>query len=46
MASKQPMAGRFREQDAAGKSFETHYYNAAIHKAALTPPEFFRQALE
>jgi len=30
----------FREADAAGKSFATHYYNAGIHRAALSPPEF------
>lgn len=30
----------FREHDAAGKLFKTRYYNAAIHRAALTLPEF------
>ncbi len=28
------------------KAFDTRYYNAAIHNAALTAPEFFKQALE
>jgi len=46
LGARQPMAGRFRTADAAGKGFETRYYNAAIHMAALTAPEFFRQALE
>ena len=46
MAGKQDLAGRFREADAANKRFETAYYNAAIHAAALTVPEFFKQALE
>ena len=30
----------FREQDAARKPFKTHYYNAAIHRAAMALPEF------
>jgi spermidine synthase len=46
MAGKQPLDGMFREQDALHKSFETRYYNAAMHKAAFTAPEFFAQALE
>ncbi|MGD8842767.1 MAG: polyamine aminopropyltransferase [Gammaproteobacteria bacterium] len=32
---------RFREADAAAKTFATRYYNAAIHKGALAQPEFF-----
>lgn len=31
----------FREEDAQNKSFETRYYNAAIHRAAMAAPEFF-----
>ncbi|MEN8174306.1 MAG: polyamine aminopropyltransferase [Pseudomonadota bacterium] len=31
----------FREQDALNKSFETRYYNAAIHRAGFAAPEFF-----
>lgn len=36
----------FREQDAANKPFETVYYNADIHKAALAQPEFFKKAMD
>jgi spermidine synthase len=46
LAGKQALAGRFREAAAANKRFETGYYNAAIHTAALTMPEFFRRALD
>lgn len=46
MACKRDMAGLFREDDARKKTFETGYYNAAIHTAALTAPEFFHRALE
>jgi spermidine synthase len=35
----------FRERGAATKQFDTRYYNAEIHKAALTAPEFMRDAL-
>jgi spermidine synthase len=35
----------FRERGAATKQFDTRYYNADIHKAALTAPEFMRDAL-
>ncbi|NOZ53137.1 MAG: polyamine aminopropyltransferase [Gammaproteobacteria bacterium] len=35
----------FREQDTSNKSFETEYYNAAIHRAALATPEFFKRCL-
>ena len=34
----------FREEDAAGRRFETRYYNADIHRAAFAEPEFFRRA--
>lgn len=34
--------GDFREKDAENKSFDTTYYNAAIHRAAMTAPEFFK----
>jgi len=37
---------RFRETDAAQRSFTTHYYNPAIHHAALCQPEFLRRALQ
>jgi spermidine synthase len=45
MAGKQSLDGRFREQDALRKRFDTQYYNAAMHKAAFTAPEFFSKAL-
>ncbi len=35
----------FRQQDAANKAFETNYYNAEIHQAALAQPEFFKKAI-
>ncbi|MEN8207030.1 MAG: polyamine aminopropyltransferase [Pseudomonadota bacterium] len=41
MAGKQSLEGQFREADARNKGFDTRYYNAAIHRAALTPPAFF-----
>jgi spermidine synthase len=42
MASVGGSLEEFREQDAKNKSFSTTYYNASIHKAALTAPEFFK----
>ncbi len=35
----------FRTQDAAARPFETQYYSAAIHQAALTLPPFVEKAL-
>src|SRR3990172_717949 len=35
VACKNGLASRFRENEAAAKSFATRYYNAAIHRAAL-----------
>lgn len=35
----------FREEDARARPFETRYYNADIHRAALVQPEFFRRAM-
>jgi len=46
LAGKQELAGRFREEDVCRRHFVTSYYNADIHHAALTPPEFFRHALD
>lgn len=43
MASKQAFLP-FREQDCQNKPFDTNYYNADIHKAALAQPEFFKKA--
>jgi len=34
---------KFRELDCANKTFDTVYYNADIHKAALAQPEFFKK---
>jgi len=45
MASKSRSFNGFREQAARDKAFETRYYNAEIHRAALAQPEFFRRAL-
>lgn len=46
MAAKTPLADRFREADARARGFETSYYNADMHKAAFTAPEFFSKGLE
>lgn len=45
MARKGADLSGFRERGAATKAFGTRYYNADIHRAALTLPEFMRQAL-
>ncbi len=45
MASASPL-DRFREEDVRAKPFDTRYYNADIHRAALIAPEFFRKALQ
>jgi len=45
MARKGADLSGFRERGAATKQFETRYYNADIHKAALASPEFMREAL-
>jgi spermidine synthase len=45
LAGKRELSGRFREADARNRHFVTNYYNADIH-AALTPPEFFKHALD
>lgn len=37
--------GRFRVEDARRKGFDTRYYNAEVHSAALAEPEFLRQVL-
>ena len=41
MAGKQSLDGQFRETASRDKVFESRYYNAAIHRAALTAPAFF-----
>jgi spermidine synthase len=35
-----------RLQAAQDKTFDTSYYNAGVHRAALTAPEFFHKALD
>ena len=42
LAGKRPVT-QFREADAQTKSFDTLYYNAAIHRGALAQPEFMRR---
>ena len=37
---------KFREQDVDQRSFETRYYNSAIHRAAMAQPEFMLRELE
>jgi len=45
MARKGADLAGFRERGAASKNFDTRYYNAEMHKAALALPEFMRAAL-
>ena len=45
LAGKDHDVADFRQADATGKSFETRYYSADIHKAALVLPPFMEQAL-
>ena len=45
LACKGAAIGGFRAEAAAARGFETLYYNAEIHQAALAEPEFFRHAL-
>lgn len=45
MARKGAAIDGFREDAARERPFETRYYNAEIHRAALAQPEFFRKAL-
>ena len=46
MAGKQELERQFRRQAAQDKLFDTSYYNAGVHCAALTAPEFFHKALD
>lgn len=46
MAGKGRDLTKFRETAARGKSFDTVYYNAEIHRAALAMPEFFRKQVK
>ncbi len=43
MAGKAVALTDFRLEDVERKPFETQYYNADIHRAALAQPEFFRR---
>jgi spermidine synthase len=45
LAGKSNALDGFRAADAGTRGFETRYYNAEIHQAALALPEFVRQAL-
>lgn len=45
MAKKSGSFVSFRREAARAKSFNTEYYNAAIHEAALALPEFMRRTL-
>jgi spermidine synthase len=36
---------KFRESDAAAKTFSTKYYNLGIHQGALMMPEFMKTEL-
>jgi len=45
MACKDMPVTFLREAQAEDKPFETHYYNAAIQRAAIACPEFFRKKL-
>ncbi|TCT20168.1 polyamine aminopropyltransferase [Thiobaca trueperi] len=45
MAGKGVALADFRAGDAECKPFETQYYNAGIHRAALAQPEFVRRGL-
>lgn len=45
MAARHTLDGSFREQDVTNKHFETQYYTADIHRAALAAPAFFAKAL-
>jgi spermidine synthase len=45
MACKDAAIAGFRSEAADNRPFETLYYNADIHRAALAQPEFFRRAM-
>jgi len=45
MACRDGAIPEFRVDAAAERPFETRYYNADIHRAALAQPEFFRRAM-
>ncbi|HFE37682.1 MAG TPA: polyamine aminopropyltransferase [Gammaproteobacteria bacterium] len=43
MAAKTGDLSQFRAADVETKTFDTQYYNAEIHRAALAKPEFFKR---
>lgn len=45
MATRSGDLTLFRQSDAENKTFETDYYNAAIHQGALAKPEFFKREM-
>ena len=45
MACKDNVLSGFREEDSENKTFDTLYYNAAIHRAAMVAPEYFYKTL-
>lgn len=45
MACKDDVIGGFRDDAAENKTFNTEYYNAAIHRSAMVAPEFFYREL-
>lgn len=46
LAGKGASLRNIRDQDIADKSFDTRYYNLAMHQACMAQPEFFRRELE
>lgn len=46
LAGKAGSLNNFRKEDAENKLFQTNYYNAEIHTASFSTPEFLKQALE
>jgi len=45
LASKDTVLSGFREDASENKQFETRYYNAAVHRAAMVAPEYFYKEL-
>jgi spermidine synthase len=45
IASRSVPIAEFREQAARDKGFETSYYNADIHRAAMAVPEFLKPSI-
>ena len=45
IACKDNVIAGFREEASENKTFDTQYYNAGVHRAAMTAPEFFYSQL-